>query len=679
MPISSLQPINYASMVQVPDFGAQSQAAVQQGQQQRVQDVQLAQQQAQIARALQQQKNLDDAKARYIQSPTPEAARALATLDPTGFNAIKDQHAMQTSDVQNQNLRDLTAIYSHLGAGNAAAATTVLQNRITADKKAGQDTTDDEQMLAQIQSDPHGAKNTALATIGAVLGPDKFADFYKTTGQEERANAAAPGELAKTAADTALATANAGKATQEIERLKNPLPQTEAVSGVTDANGNPIFYDKTKPPPVGSAAGVTPDLDAFTTKLIGTENSTGNPSAKNPRSSATGNGQFLGGAGGAWMTLMRANHPDLVQGKTDEQVLAMRSDPKLSRTITAEYAQQNAQFLATAGPNGTPLPVNGATLAMAHKLGPGGAQSVLGADPSTPLDKVLPPNVMAANPQLKGQTAGSYASGLAHQFGVNPISTANDPTATGDDYLKTLAPTRARLIKGIADGDLPMPTGRSISSGSGQALMQQVLQYDPTASAINLDSRKKTREKFTSGTEGQAINSVNTVTGHLVGLDHAIERLGSTPLGWVNAPAQFVERAAGNKDMQSAVANFNFYKVAVANELTKVFRGSNGAEADVQAWLKQLDSAKSPTELHATVRSMVDGMQSRVEALTNQYSVGMGRVYDTVPGISPHTKTLLASLRGDSTASTTQPTVAVNPKTGERVVYDPAAQAWKPG
>lgn len=643
MGIGSLQPVDFSSMLTAPDPGA----ALTEGYQ-----TSLARNlaQAQLARQLQQQRQGDAALNAAILHPTPQNFATALLRNPQLTEQIKTSHGMLDDDQKGQALRDQSSVYGYLQAGNTDAAKAVLQRRRDADAKAGQDTSDDDAVLAQIDKDPTKALGVVGMNLHAVLGPDKFIEAFGKFGSEARANAEEPGKLAElatkpalVAAQTAEATANAAKTTQETANLKNPRHDWQAVPGAFNPDGSPVLFDKNAvTQPSGGATGVPPALDSFVSALIPTEGVAGRPDAKNPLSSAMGDGQFLKGT---WIPLLKATHPELTNGKTDAEILALRANPKLSREMVGVNAQQNAEVLKN-----SKLPVNGTTLAMAHKLGVGGAQAVLQADPATPLPAILSKDTITANPQLKNLTAGQYANGLKSKFGVSEIDTTpGDPNATGEEYLKTLSPGLARQVKAIANGDLSLPTGRQAATGRGQLLTQQVLQYDPTASAVILPTRQATRIAFTKGIQGQALNSGNTVAGHLGGLDHAIDQLSNTGFDWVNGPAQSLGRHFGNKATQKAVADFNFYKVAVANELTKVFRGSNGAEADIQGWLKQLDSAKSPTELHATVRAMANGIQSRLEALKSEYANGMGRNVNMLELVTPHALATFQKLLGGST------------------------------
>lgn len=68
----------------------------------------------------------------------------------------------------------------------------------------------------------------------------------------------------------------------------------------------------------------------------------------------------------------------------------------------AHFTAGNANTLSKAG-----LPVNDASLYLAHFLGPSGATNLLKASASTPVDKVLDAKQITANPEaLKGKTVG---------------------------------------------------------------------------------------------------------------------------------------------------------------------------------------------------------------------------------------------------------------------------------
>lgn len=143
--------------------------------------------------------------------------------------------------------------------------------------------------------------------------------------------------------------------------------------------------------------------------------------ARNPNSSAYGPDQFLAGT---WLDTIKASRPDLAQGKSDAELLALRSDPELSGQMRDAYAAQNSAVLSKAG-----LPVTPGTTYLAHFAGPGGAVSLLTADPNAPAASILGKSVVDANPFLAKMTAGQVAAWADGKMGGQRATAALAPQA----------------------------------------------------------------------------------------------------------------------------------------------------------------------------------------------------------------------------------------------------------
>ncbi|WP_331292444.1 hypothetical protein [Methylobacterium radiotolerans] len=135
---------------------------------------------------------------------------------------------------------------------------------------------------------------------------------------------------------------------------------------------------------------------AYTDQVV-TAESGGNAMAKNPRSSATGLGQFIDST---WLDQVAKYRPDLA-GLPQDQILALRNDPDISKEMIQHYGDENGAKLRAAG-----LPDTDGTRYLSHFAGPGGARAVLSADPSTPVVQVLQPGQVSANPFVRPMTAG---------------------------------------------------------------------------------------------------------------------------------------------------------------------------------------------------------------------------------------------------------------------------------
>ena len=112
------------------------------------------------------------------------------------------------------------------------------------------------------------------------------------------------------------------------------------------------------------------NIDAVVERIINVESS-GDPNARNKRSSAMGLGQFVDET---WLILIRAHRPDLAKGRSEGETLELRRDPIVAREITSRFTERNANVLRKRG-----LPVTPGTLYLAHFAGAAGAIAILSA------------------------------------------------------------------------------------------------------------------------------------------------------------------------------------------------------------------------------------------------------------------------------------------------------------
>jgi hypothetical protein len=144
--------------------------------------------------------------------------------------------------------------------------------------------------------------------------------------------------------------------------------------------------------------------NAMAARIV-TAESNGDADARNPRSTATGAGQFLDGT---WLDMIRAHRPDLTT-RSETEILDLRYDPDLSRDMVARFAEGNAAMLVRRC-----LPVTPGTLYLAHFAGGAGAVAVLSApddaDAATTMaeadasGRTTREKIVTANPFIEGLT-----------------------------------------------------------------------------------------------------------------------------------------------------------------------------------------------------------------------------------------------------------------------------------
>lgn len=218
------------------------------------------------------------------------------------------------------------------------------------------------------------------------------------------------------------------------------------------------------------------------------------------------------------------------------------------------------------------------------------------------------------------------------------------PNLTGEHFLQTLDTGRANQVKAIAEGRMSPPGGMSLKSPQVQALMRDVAQYEPGFDLTTWTARNKTRADLASGKMGQNVTAFNTAIGHLETLDRAAEALNNYNITPLNTVANFVKSKTGDP----AIKNFEVARTAVADELTRAFRGSGGNVHDLVQWESAINSAGSPAQLKAAVKQAVELLRSRIEAVGDQYNRGMGKTTDPLELLSPKARHGIQRLSGES-------------------------------
>jgi spore germination cell wall hydrolase CwlJ-like protein len=222
----------------------------------------------------------------------------------------------------------------------------------------------------------------------------------------------------------------------------------------------------------------------------------------------------------------------------------------------------------------------------------------------------------------------------------------------GKEYMDTIAksdPKYASQVQAIIEGRAPYPTGMLLKTPYGQRLAQDVTQADPSFESGNATARVKTRNEFMTGGVGSPAGQItagNTALQHAGEMSDALERMkegGGIMRDLGNAGIPVVSYAANqikNKSVQgtpegAALNDFMTAKNHFSEEVTKFYAGSAGSEAERTRALANLDAAKSLPELRSAIKTEVNLMQGKVNALQDRWKNGMGPLVPEFPLIQP--------------------------------------------
>lgn len=291
------------------------------------------------------------------------------------------------------------------------------------------------------------------------------------------------------------------------------------------------------------------------------QESGGNPGARSRTSSASG---LYGFTDGTWINTYRAVFPG--SGLNDAAILRRKGDVALQDRLMRKLTENNADWLRRNG-----FEADAGNLYVVHHLGQGGADKVMRAAADTRLDELLPPKVIAANPHMKGMTAGEFRQWAAERMGQPRSSDVNGARmAEGEDP----------AIRALDEAD--MMAARPVVSADGEridpGMLDDLPELAPAAPLLK-------RERFPDDASWQMAQA--RVDAEALGLD-------KPELTWADVvPVERYPQARAASDARiAAEAEMNAALARGQALSAEVLRGPEGFEA-----LKAADLAVSKWRL----------------------------------------------------------------------------------
>lgn len=250
-----------------------------------------------------------------------------------------------------------------------------------------------------------------------------------------------------------------------------------------------------------------------------------------------------------------------------------------------------------------------------------------------------------------------------------------------DDFLKTLPAGRAAQIKAMVEGRMAPPTGNAQRSPQVMQLMQQAAQYDPGFDFATWNARHSGMKDFYGGGKSsEMVRSANQTIAHVGDLVGSMIDLKNSWNPTYNAVGnEFNTRVLG----KGQVTDFTPNAHAVAEELSKVFKGANLSDAEIHAWEKSLGPNMSPEQQKAAVGKLLSLLNGSLNALEDKrrQSLGPAMTEKKGPLLTDESRKTLENVSkwigGAELNSTTfrHALVKEKPAAGAAATGDPLAQA----
>ena len=136
---------------------------------------------------------------------------------------------------------------------------------------------------------------------------------------------------------------------------------------------------------------------------------------------------------------------------------------------------------------------------------------------------------------------------------------------------------------------------------------------------MNYGAATALQKSATSGDMAKNITSFNTAIAHASQLKEAADALDNGDAHLLNA----LGNQMGYQFGSDKTTNFNVIKNALSGEISKVFKGGEATDAEIKAVQEPFSAANSPAQLKGAIDNAIHLMNSKRDALKDQYTQGM--------------------------------------------------------
>jgi hypothetical protein len=244
----------------------------------------------------------------------------------------------------------------------------------------------------------------------------------------------------------------------------------------------------------------------------------------------------------------------------------------------------------------------------------------------------------AATNASNASAANSYNNiKIANGMGINSNGVMPTVSMNGDgtvnkgqqnQFISALPQNVQAMIKGISNYSIN-PSSFSTSKKQSQGgltqgdLVSLATQYDPSYDSKQYATRQALIKNFTSGKYSTNINALNTTIGHLADLQSNFAKLSNTGLTPYNALKNEVAKAFGSGGITSASTNIS----ASVGELAGTFKSAGATDQEIKN-LGTVNTNSSPAQIKSFIETASQLLASRLDALEQTYSSGMGKATD---------------------------------------------------
>ncbi len=213
---------------------------------------------------------------------------------------------------------------------------------------------------------------------------------------------------------------------------------------------------------------------------------------------------------------------------------------------------------------------------------------------------------------------------------------------TGEAVLKGIDPSKAALVRKMADYKLTLPPGFAWRTPYWQELLGLTMRFDPTFDQTQYQARQRLRQDATSGKLAGNIRSLNTAIAHL----DTLKKKGEALSNWSAQPLNWAKNKMLMATGDPRVVEFENAANAVAAEAATAFKGTAGTDQEIKTWRTGLNNIQSPEQIRGGIDTITELISGRVSAIKDQFESGIGKPTD-MRFLSPKSTNILTGLGVD--------------------------------
>lgn len=191
-----------------------------------------------------------------------------------------------------------------------------------------------------------------------------------------------------------------------------------------------------------------------------------------------------------------------------------------------------------------------------------------------------------------------------------------------DDPYAQVPPMHRGTVRQMVEGRMAPPTAAALRNPQTLMMIEHANKIDPEFDSNTWVSRTNSVKDFSSGKSSEMVRSINQALAHTKKLTENMDALANIQYPYMNALKNYANNEVLGKQ---AVPNFRTNAHAVADEMSKVYKGAGISDAEIHAWERNLSPNMSPEQHQGQIELLMELLHGGVTAIENKRLAAQGK------------------------------------------------------